>query len=115
MNLTSIVATTDAPINTEQLKRTGAAKDFEALLISQMLHSVRSEGGGWLDTGEDQSSDAAFGLGEEELAKALSQSGGLGLSKVIDAGLKAESQNQSQSQSQPQLMPTAPGGPARLP
>lgn len=87
MNLTAIAS--DIPVNTEQLKRTGAAKDFEALLIAQMLHSVREEGSGWLDSGEDQSSDAAFGLGEEELAKALSQSGGIGLSKVIDAGLSA--------------------------
>ena len=79
-------------MNTAQLKRTGAAKDFEALLIGQMLHSVREEGSGWLDSGEDQSSDAAFGLGEEELAKALSHSGGIGLSKVIDAGLRKASE-----------------------
>jgi Rod binding domain-containing protein len=79
----------DVAINTEQLKRTGAAKDFEALLIGQMLHSVRQEGG-WMGTGEDQSSDAAFGLGEEELAKALSEHGGLGLAKLIDSGLRKE-------------------------
>jgi Rod binding domain-containing protein len=89
MNIASV--STDVPLNTEQLKRTGAAKDFEALLIGQMLHSVRAQGSGWLDSGEDQSSDAAFGLGEEELAKALSASGGLGLAKVIDAGLKQQS------------------------
>jgi Rod binding domain-containing protein len=77
----------DIPVNTEQLRRTGAAKDFEALLIGQMLHSVREADSGWLGTGEDQSSDAAFGLGEEELAKALSQSGGIGLAKLIDSGL----------------------------
>jgi Rod binding domain-containing protein len=85
----------DIPINTEQLKRSGAAKDFEALLIGQMLHSVREEGSGWLGSGDDQSSDAAFGLGEEELAKALAQSGGIGLSKIIDAGLKQQAQVQS--------------------
>jgi Rod binding domain-containing protein len=79
---------TDLPVNPEQLKRTGAAKDFEALLLSQMLHSVREAGSGWLDSGEDQSSDAAFGLGEEELARALSQSGGIGLAKLIDVGLQ---------------------------
>jgi flagellar protein FlgJ len=78
----------DTPVNLEQLKRTGAAKDFEALLLSQMLHSVREAGSGWLDSGEDQSTDAAFGLGEEELAKALSQSGGIGLAKLIDTGLQ---------------------------
>jgi Rod binding domain-containing protein len=85
----------DVAVNTQQLKRTGAAKDFEALLIGQMLHSVRSEGSGWLGTGEDQSSDAAFGLGEEELAKALSEHGGLGLAKLIDSGLRKESQADS--------------------
>jgi peptidoglycan hydrolase FlgJ len=72
-----------------QVKRTGAAKDFEALLIGQMLKSVREDGSGWLGTGEDQSSAAAFGLGEEQLARALSSGGGFGLSKMIDAGLKA--------------------------
>jgi Rod binding domain-containing protein len=83
--------TTDTPVNTEQLKRSGAAKDFEALLLSQRLHSVREADSGWLGTGEDQSSDAAFGLGEQELAKALSQSGGIGLSKLIDEGLRKQS------------------------
>jgi Rod binding domain-containing protein len=91
MNIAAV--STDTPINTEQLKRTGAAKDFEALLLTQLLHSVRSEGSGWLDSGEDQSSDAAFGLGEEELGKALSESGGIGLSKLIDAGLKKQSES----------------------
>ena len=73
-----------------QLKRTGAAKDFESLLIAQMLRSVREEGSGWLGTGEDESSSAAFGLGEEELAKSLSAGGGIGLSKIIESGLKPE-------------------------
>jgi hypothetical protein len=90
MNIAAV--STDVPVNTEQLKRAGASKDFEALLLTQLLHSVRSEGSGWLDSGEDQSSDAAFGLGEEELGKALSASGGIGLSKLIDAGLKNQSQ-----------------------
>ncbi len=89
--------TTTSPILTgaasepAQLRRTGAAKDFEALLVSQMLRSVREEGSGWLGTGEDQSSEAAFGLGEEQLAKAITAGGGFGLSKLIDQGLKAKS------------------------
>jgi Rod binding domain-containing protein len=81
----------DVPVDTAQLKRSGAAKDFEALLLGQMLQSVREAESGWLGTGEDQSSDAAFGLGEQELAKALSQSGGIGLSKLIDQGLSKTS------------------------
>jgi Rod binding domain-containing protein len=72
----------------ERLKAAGASKDFEALLIGQMLRSVREEGSGWLGTGEDEASSTAFGLGEEELAKALTASGGLGLSRIIEAGLR---------------------------
>ena len=70
-------------------KRVKAAKDFEALLIGQMLRSLREEGSGWLGTGDDQASEAAFGLGEEQFAQALTAGGGLGLSKVIASGLKS--------------------------
>lgn len=78
----------DVPVDAASLKRTGAAKDFEALLLTQMLHSVHEEDSGWLGTGEDQSSNAAFGLGEEELAKSLAASGGLGIAKLINQGLQ---------------------------
>jgi Rod binding domain-containing protein len=83
--------TPDLPVDSQSLKRTGAARDFEALLLTQLLHSVREDGSGWLGTGDDQSSDAAFGLGEEELAKAIAGSGGLGMSKLIDEGLRKKS------------------------
>ena len=77
-----------APVSDLQ-KSTKAAKDFEALLIGQMLQSVREEGSSWLGTGEDdKASDAAFGMGEQQLALALAQGGGLGLSKVIASGLE---------------------------
>lgn len=82
------LASTTPEIDTQQLKRTGAAKDFESLLIAQMLRSVREEASGWLG-GDDQTSDAASGLGEEQLARALTSSGGLGLTKVIEKGLRA--------------------------
>jgi len=79
--------TTSLEPDPTQLKRTGAAKDFEALMIGQMLKSMREEDSGWLGTGEDQSSAAAFGLGEEELAKTIAQGGGFGLAKVIQQNL----------------------------
>jgi Rod binding domain-containing protein len=72
-------------------KQMGAAQDFEALLLGQMLHSMREEGSGWLGTGDDDASATAFGFGEDQLAKALTQGGGLGLSKIIAAGLAAKS------------------------
>ena len=75
------------PVDANSLKRTGAAKDFEAILISQLLQSARDEGG-WLGTGDDQSSEAAFSLGEQQLAKSMAASGGLGIAKLIEQGLQ---------------------------
>ena len=93
---------TEGPVDATSLKRTGAAKDFEALLLTQMLHSSRGEGG-WLGTGEDQSSDAAFGLGEEELAKSMAASGGLGIAKLIDQGLRQKEGADSTVLSEPRM------------
>jgi Rod binding domain-containing protein len=81
-------ASAPAPVSDLQ-KSTKAAKDFEALLIGQMLQSVREEGSSWLGAGDDdKASDAAFGMGEQELARAIADGGGLGLSKVIASGLE---------------------------
>ena len=70
-----------------QQKGMAAAKDFEALLIGQMLRSAREEDSGWLGTGDDEAGSAAYSLGEDQLAKAMAAGGGLGLAKVIAAGL----------------------------
>jgi Rod binding domain-containing protein len=86
----------------ETQKEIGAAKDFEALLISQMLRSVREEGSGWLGSGDDEAGGTASSLGEEQLAKAMAEGGGLGLSKVIASGLaakKAAQESHSQTDS----------------
>jgi Rod binding domain-containing protein len=89
--LLAATGTASAADGKEKLKQAGASKDFEALLIGQMLRSVREEGSGWLGTGDDEASATAFGLGEEQLAKALTAGGGLGLTKIIEAGLAARS------------------------
>jgi Rod binding domain-containing protein len=85
----------------EKQKQLGAAQDFEALLVGQMLHSMREEGSGWLGTGDDDASAAAFGFGEDQLAKALTKGGGLGLSKVIASGLAAKSVAAEKNAEQP--------------
>jgi Rod binding domain-containing protein len=68
-----------------------AAKQFEALLLAQMLKTVReSDDSGWLGTGEDQSASSAIGLAEEYFAQALATSGGLGISSLIVSGLERQ-------------------------
>ena len=65
-----------------------AARQFESLLLGQILKSARhAGGGGWLDDGSDQAGSVATDMAEEQLAQALAQSGGLGLTDLIVTGL----------------------------
>jgi Rod binding domain-containing protein len=66
-----------------------AAHDFEALLIGQMLKAAReSEGGMTGDADEqDETNSTMVELGEQQLAQALAASGGLGIAKIVVAGL----------------------------
>jgi len=68
-----------------------AAQQFEALLIGQILRSVR-ESGGWLGS-SDSSADCAAEYAEQQLSAVLAQRGGLGLSDLIASGLDRESKS----------------------
>ena len=94
--LTPMVAT-PAPLSTasasaskdtpEKIRK--AATDFEALLIAQMLKSARESGGGMTGDADeqDETNSTMLELGEQQLAQALSSSGGLGIAKMVIAGL----------------------------
>ena len=64
-----------------------AAREFEAMLIGQMLKSVResSFGGGW-GTG-DQAGGVTLEMAEQQLSQMLASNGGLGLAQLITKGL----------------------------
>jgi Rod binding domain-containing protein len=65
-----------------------AAQQFEALLLAQMLQSVReNESEGWLGTGQDSAASSAMAIAEEQFAHLMAAGGGLGLTKLIVAGL----------------------------
>jgi len=64
-----------------------AARQFESLLIAQLLRSMHGEDGGWLGTGDDQAGEQALELAEGQLAQAISEHGGLGLARTVAAGL----------------------------
>ena len=68
-----------------------AAKQFEALLIGQMMKSMHDSEGGWLGTGNDESSSAAMEYGQEMFAQSMAQNGGLGLAKLVAKGLEKPS------------------------
>jgi flagellar protein FlgJ len=65
-----------------------AARQFEALLIGQMLKGMRESEGGWMGTGDDQSMSSAMEYAQEMFAQSLSAGGGLGLAKVVAAGFQ---------------------------
>ena len=65
-----------------------AAKQFEALLIGQMMKSMRDSEGGWLGTGSDESSSSAMEYGQEMFAQSMANSGGLGLADMIAKGFE---------------------------
>jgi len=73
-----------------QARVRGAAEQFEALLIGQMLKSMRDSEGGWMGIGEDESSASAIEYGQEMFAQSLAASGGLGIAKLVVAGLKPD-------------------------
>jgi Rod binding domain-containing protein len=66
-----------------------AATDFEALLIAQMLKSAREAGGGMTGDAdeEDETNSTAIELGEQQLAQVLASNGGLGIAKMVVAGM----------------------------
>jgi flagellar protein FlgJ len=68
-----------------------AAKQFEALLIGQMMKSMHDADGGWLGTGDDDSSSSAMEYGQEIFAQSMAQNGGLGLADLIAKGLQKPS------------------------
>lgn len=77
-----------SPASSTPTKAAAIGKDFEALLVAQMLKSAHGAGSGWLSSGEDQSMEAAIGFAEEHLSRAFTAGGGFGLSKLIDSHLK---------------------------
>jgi Rod binding domain-containing protein len=65
-----------------------AAEQFEALLLTQILHSAHDEESGWLGSGDDSAESCAGDYAEQQLAVMLAQKGGLGLSKLIATALE---------------------------
>jgi Rod binding domain-containing protein len=86
-SLQSADGTTPQP-KEDPAKIKDAARQFESLLIAQMLKSMHDSEGGWLGTGEDESSSSAMEYAQESFAQALSANGGLGLAKLVAQGLK---------------------------
>jgi Rod binding domain-containing protein len=76
-------------------KIASAAQQFEALLIGEMLKSVREASDeGWMGGGSDSSAESAYGIAENQLAQTIASHGGLGLAKTIQRALEKDKDTQ---------------------
>ncbi len=67
------------------------ASQFEALLIGQILQSMKGDASGGAWGGEDQTGASMMEFAQEHLSKSIAEGGGLGLSKLIRSGLRQKS------------------------
>lgn len=89
-NLTSDSLSTDTIRRVDSVQEQAAeiGKQFEAMLIQQVVQAARDASGGWLDDEASQSSEAAAQMGEEFLAKAIAARNGFGLGRTLAASIE---------------------------
>lgn len=83
----------DAPVpNTKDPSKIhDAAQQFESLLIGELLKTAHEAGGsGWLGTDDDDAGQTGIGFAEQQFSQMLAASGGLGLTPLIESGLRAQ-------------------------
>jgi Rod binding domain-containing protein len=87
----ALLSTAAAPAEKTPSKLADAARQFESLLIGEMLKSAReSDSEGWLGSGSDSGSESAMGLAETQFAQAISSQGGFGLAKTIERSVESQ-------------------------
>ena len=80
--LSAVTPATMTAASAPQTKIEGAAKQFEALMIAQMLRTARE------DTEDgDSSSSTMLDVADQQFSQVLANNGGLGLAKLIVKGL----------------------------
>jgi Rod binding domain-containing protein len=90
-------------------KVTDAAKQFEALIMGQVLKAAReASDGGWLGTGDDQTGELALEMAEQGFAQALASRGGMGIAKMVAPTLRRDEAKAASSGLSTQGLPVQP-------
>jgi Rod binding domain-containing protein len=85
------------------------AKQFEALIMGQVLKAAReASDGGWLGTGEDQTGQLALEMAEQGFAQALAARGTLGIAKLVTSKLRRDGTKAASSGHSAPLSPLQP-------
>ena len=75
-----------ATAHNSSAKIKGAAEQFEALMISEMLKTAREAGAGsgWMGTGDgDETGQTSIDLAEQQVASVMAKAGGFGMQNFI--------------------------------
>ncbi len=76
-----------------------AAQQFEAMMIGEMMKTVREGGdeGGWLGSGDETGDDTAISMAESQFSQAMAANGGLGLAHMIEQSIGKEQSEKNPS------------------
>lgn len=95
--MTNLIASTRAVLDTAPQSKPksveGAAKQFEALLIGQMLRSARETAH---NDDDDSAGQTMIDMADQHFSQLLANNGGMGLAQMIVKGLKKGEQNAHQ-------------------
>ena len=83
--ITSAAAVFDTPSEPKPARIEDAAKQFEALLIGQMLRSAREAASG---DDDDSTRSTMLDIGDQQFSKLLANNGGMGLARMVVSGLE---------------------------
>ncbi len=85
------LSTNDVAAAKKPSKLHDAAQQFEALMIGEMMKSVRdTDSEGWLGSGGGTGDDTAMDMAQSQFARALAQGGGLGIAATIEKRMTAQ-------------------------
>jgi Rod binding domain-containing protein len=91
MNITSSAPLLDtgavAPPDQKPAKLAEAARQFEALMIGELLKSADGDKATWLGDDADNASETAMGMAQTQLAQAMASRGGFGLASTIERAM----------------------------
>jgi Rod binding domain-containing protein len=87
----TLLSTAAAPAEKTPSKLGDAARQFESLLIGEMLKSAHeSDSDGWLGSGSDSGSESAMAMAQTQFAQAIAKQGGFGLAKTIERSVAGQ-------------------------
>jgi Rod binding domain-containing protein len=91
MNITNSAPLLDAgavsPPDKKPAKLAEAARQFEALMIGELLKSADGDKSTWLGDDADNASETAMGMAQTQLAQAMASRGGFGLASTIERAM----------------------------